>query len=170
MDNTNKQYDFNTMQGDTDGEFSTEDLTVDETGEFVTIFECSVPWRYYRMFTDYSGTRITMYRTSFGRKFPVHSNGMNAKKAEVDYRRLDPPYLWYFAYGAGALIGLLLLSIAFKAKKTADNYRDGNIYEPPEYLYTKEDAFEAMAHMRMQREKNMSRDRNNINNRNNRRF
>lgn len=164
------EYDFNTMQGDTDGEFSTEDINVDETGEYYTIFQRSVPRRYYRLFTDYSGTKVTMYKNSDGYKFPVHSNNINTRQAEVDYRRLNPPYLWYFAYSAGAFIGLLLLSIAYKAKKTADNYRDGNIYEYPEHLFTKEDAFEAMAHMRMQREKDMSKDRNNFNNRNNRRF
>lgn len=125
-----------------------------QTIEENELFYGRVPYLYYSKFNDYNSNKVTMFKTDWGRSFPVYKQNCSAAEAEREYRRLDPPTLWYTAYGAGILLGLILLSCGKNAKRTANNYSDNVLYEKkPDNVATTEDALAAMATMRIRREK-----------------
>ena len=118
------------------------------------LFFGEVPYLYYSKFNDYDSKKITIFKTDWGRSFPVYKQNCSAAEAEREYRRLDPPIFWYTAYGACIMLALVLISAGKKAKRTANNYSENFIYEnKPDTFSTTEDALAAMATMRIRREK-----------------
>lgn len=123
------------------------------------LFSAYVPREYYKHFRDYKDTKVTIFTTDWGRRFPVWKPGCNEVEAEREYRKLDPPVLWEILYAIGIGVGVLSLIMGLRTKRTADNYSDDRVYEPDFRFSSTEDALAGMAHARIQREKEEARQR-----------
>lgn len=130
----------------------------DNDGKTV-LFSDIVPYEYYKLFRNYKSSKVTMYTTDWGRHYPVSQLKCNSKKAEREYRKLDPPTGTQFLLGIFGAIGLLNIFLGLKSKSVADNYSSDRVYEPGFTFSDKEDALVMMAHARIQREKEEERRR-----------
>ena len=133
--------------------FKETEKTDSNNNEYVTIYSGSIPYWVYRKFRDYNSGKVTFYKTSWGRAFPVYNPSCGKAEAERVYRRLDPPVLWYILYIIGFGIGFSLIKGAKKSKRAADNYSDGKVYEAPFQFESVEDAMAEMARQRIRAEK-----------------
>lgn len=129
------------------------------------LFSDTVPYEYYKLFRNYKSSRVTMYTTDWGRHYPVSTVGCGTKKAEREYRKLDPPYATHLMLGVFGAIGLICMSLSFNSKRVADNYSGDRVYEPNFDFATKEDVLAGMAHARIRREKEEERRRRERNDR-----
>ena len=133
--------------------FEESEKNSDGDVEEKVLFKRTVPYLMYRKFDSYDLDKVTLYKTSWGRIFPVDKPSCGRAEAERIYRLYDPPVLWYAFYAGNIILGLILLSTARKSKKTAENYDAGKVYEPEFKFDCTEDALVGLAHARIQREK-----------------
>lgn len=121
--------------------------------EWETVFWSDVPYMFYRSFRDYDQSNVTFYTTEGGRLFPVYTPSCGKAEAERQYRRFEPPYLWYMFYGLALIAGIISLYMGYQCKKTAQNYQENRVYQQPVSFESTEDALAAMAVQRIRREK-----------------
>lgn len=96
-----------------------------------TVYDGNVGYFYYARMKRYTSSRITLYETSWGEKFPVFKVDCNKWEAERAYRKLRPPIIWYAVYGIGLAAGFSFCWMGRAGKKSADNYKDKTVYETP---------------------------------------
>lgn len=102
-----------------------------DTEEWETVFESYVRHGFYQGFEEYDLSDVTFYETGWGQIFPVCRLNCSDKEAEREYRKMNPPILWYFFYWMGFVSGVICCCIGSSGRDPAKNYIDNTVYEVP---------------------------------------
>lgn len=102
-----------------------------ELDNYSKSFRCSK--RYYKDFLDYNGKNVELsfYKTDSGIIFPVHKLHADEHEAEIEYRHIDPPTLWYSLYTVGTILSVAFITMGLKANHTAANYKNTPAIKKP---------------------------------------
>lgn len=122
--------DFKKLYGLEDG----EELDTTEDGEWETIYHDEVGSGYYKLFEDYSGSRLTFYQDEDGYVFPVSMPGSDSRAAEKDHRKLGylyAPFGWYVFYVLGLCGGIYCICCGKRFGDEAEHNKNRTVYETP---------------------------------------
>ena len=114
----------------TDSDDTAEDQDGDDKGKL--LYESKVSWSHLEHFLDYKDKELTVYKTASGRTFPVYMVNADAKEAELEYRKISSPTIWYVLYFIGAMLGTVCLINSRRLAKVAANYKNESYTFVPE--------------------------------------
>ena len=126
--------DIDKMYNDEDYDIYEDSIKVSDADKVV--FQGEISYSYSHYFAGYREHSLTIYKTAEGKEFPVYKIDCDEKEAEREYRKLDPPGRWYWAYGISGAIGLMCLFYSISLFKVAANYANENYEFRPQFYDT----------------------------------
>lgn len=88
--------------------------------DYEQTFQCKRS--YYEGFSDYNGrsdVRLKFFISDDGIVFPAYHFSADEREAEIEYRKIDPPYGWNILYLIGLGLAFVTIFMGLSAKLTA---------------------------------------------------